>query len=43
MAQLRGYSAKATLTTHDAVTSILTQGSAVYGFALTRPSVSPCH
>jgi hypothetical protein len=26
-----------------AVTSILTQGSAVYGFALTRPSVSPCH
>ncbi len=38
-----GYSASSTLTTHDAVTSILTQGSAVYGFALTRPSVSPCH
>ena len=38
-----GYSAKATRTTPDAVTSILTQGSAVYGFALTRPSVSPCH
>jgi hypothetical protein len=26
----------------QAVTSILTQGAAVYGFALTRPSVSPC-
>ena len=26
-----------------AVASILTQGAAVYGFALTRPSVSPCH
>ncbi len=38
-----GYSASSTLTTRDAVTSILTQGSAVYGFALTRPSVSPCH
>ncbi len=38
-----GYSAKATRTTPNAVTSILTQGAAVYGFALTRPSVSPCH
>jgi hypothetical protein len=38
-----GYSAKSTRTTSDAVTSILTQGAAVYGFALTRPSVSPCH
>jgi hypothetical protein len=37
-----GYSAKSTKTTPNAVTSILTQGSAVYGFALTRPSVSPC-
>jgi hypothetical protein len=37
-----GYSAKSTETTPNAVTSILTQGSAVYGFALTRPSVSPC-
>jgi hypothetical protein len=37
-----GYSAKTTKTTPDAVTSILTQGAAVYGFALTRPSVSPC-
>jgi hypothetical protein len=38
-----GYSAKPTAKTGNAVTSILTQGSAVYGFALTRPSVSPCH
>jgi hypothetical protein len=38
-----GYSAKPTAKSSDAVTSILTQGSAVYGFALTRPSVSPCH
>ncbi len=37
-----GYSAKSTETTPNAVTSILTQGAAVYGFALTRPSVSPC-
>ncbi len=37
-----GFSAKSTRTTPDAVTSILTQGAAVYGFALTRPSVSPC-
>ena len=37
-----GYSAKSTMTTPDAVTSILTHGSSVYGFALTRPSVSPC-
>ena len=37
-----GYSAKSTMTTPNAVTSILTHGSAVYGFALTRPSVSPC-
>jgi hypothetical protein len=37
-----GYSAKSTRTTPDAVTSILTQGASVYGFALTRPSVSPC-
>lgn len=37
-----GYSAEATRTGTDAVTSILTQGAAVYGFALTRPSVSPC-
>lgn len=37
-----GYSASSTRTTPNAVTSILTQGSAVYGFALTRPSVSPC-
>jgi len=37
-----GYSAKSTRTAHNAVTSILTQGSAVYGFALTRPSISPC-
>jgi hypothetical protein len=38
-----GYSAKPTQVTSQAVTSILTQGAAVYGFALTRPSVSPCH
>jgi hypothetical protein len=38
-----GYSAKSAPTTGNAVTSILTQGQAVYGFALTRPSVSPCH
>jgi hypothetical protein len=38
-----GYSAKPTQVSKAAVTSILTQGSAVYGFALTRPSVSPCH
>ncbi|HEX4518596.1 MAG TPA: hypothetical protein VH063_03340 [Gaiellaceae bacterium] len=38
-----GYSANSTRTTANAVTSILTQGAAVYGFALTRPSVSPCH
>jgi hypothetical protein len=37
-----GYSAKATPTGANAVTSILTQGASVYGFALTRPSVSPC-
>ncbi|HEY4348894.1 MAG TPA: hypothetical protein VGM80_15025 [Gaiellaceae bacterium] len=36
-----GYSAKATRT-GTSVTSILTQGASVYGFALTRPSVSPC-
>ncbi len=38
-----GYSAKATPNGNGAVTSILTQGPSVYGFALTRPSVSPCH
>ena len=38
-----GYSAKATPNGHGAVTSILTLGPSVYGFALTRPSVSPCH
>jgi hypothetical protein len=37
-----GYSAKPTEVSKAAVTSILTQGAAVYGFALTRPSVSPC-
>jgi hypothetical protein len=37
-----GYSAKPTEVSKVAVTSILTQGAAVYGFALTRPSVSPC-
>jgi len=38
-----GYSAKSAPTTGNAVTSILTQGESVYGFALTRPSISPCH
>jgi hypothetical protein len=38
-----GYSAKATPNGNGAVTSILTLGLSVYGFALTRPSVSPCH
>ena len=38
-----GYSAKATPNGNGAVTSILTLGPSVYGFALTRPSVSPCH
>ncbi len=38
-----GYSAKPEARSGTAVTSILTQGAAVYGFALTRPSVSPCH
>ncbi len=38
-----GYSAQLTHSSGDSVTSILTQGAAVYGFALTRPSVSPCH
>jgi hypothetical protein len=38
-----GYSAKPATRSGTAVASILTQGSAVYGFALTRPSVSPCH
>ena len=38
-----GYSAKATPNGNGAVTSILTLGASVYGFALTRPSVSPCH
>src|SRR5262249_4664666 len=37
-----GYSAKPTAVSKASVTSILTQGAAVYGFALTRPSVSPC-
>jgi hypothetical protein len=35
------YGAKST-STADAVTSILTIGQSVYGFALTRPSESPC-
>jgi hypothetical protein len=38
-----GYSAKPAISSGTAVASILTQGAAVYGFALTRPSVSPCH
>jgi hypothetical protein len=38
-----GYSAKPATRSGTAVASILTQGAAVYGFALTRPSVSPCH
>jgi hypothetical protein len=38
-----GYSAKPAKRSGTAVASILTQGAAVYGFALTRPSVSPCH
>jgi len=38
-----GYSAKPAQRSGTAVASILTQGAAVYGFALTRPSVSPCH
>jgi hypothetical protein len=38
-----GYSAEPTQVSTAAVTSILRQGAAVYGFALTRPSVSPCH
>jgi hypothetical protein len=38
-----GYSAKPATRSGSAVASILTQGAAVYGFALTRPSVSPCH
>jgi hypothetical protein len=38
-----GYSAQLTSASSSSVTSILTQGPAVYGFALTRPSVSPCH
>jgi hypothetical protein len=38
-----GYSAKPATRSVTAVASILTQGAAVYGFALTRPSVSPCH
>lgn len=37
-----GFSAKSTRTSPDAVTSILTQGAVVDGFALTRPSISPC-
>jgi hypothetical protein len=37
-----GFSAKSAPTTGNAVTSILTQGQSVYGFALTRPSISPC-
>jgi hypothetical protein len=38
-----GYSAQLTSSSSSSVTSILTQGASVYGFALTRPSVSPCH
>jgi hypothetical protein len=38
-----GYGAKPAARSGSAVASILTQGAAVYGFALTRPSVSPCH
>ncbi len=38
-----GYGAQTTRSSKSAVTSILTQGAAVYGFALTRPSISPCH
>jgi hypothetical protein len=38
-----GYSAKPAKRSGTAVASILTQGAAVYGFALTRPGVSPCH
>jgi hypothetical protein len=38
-----GYGAKSTRSSSGAVTSILTQGASVYGFALTAPSVSPCH
>jgi hypothetical protein len=38
-----GYGAKSVRSSSGAVTSILTQGASVYGFALTAPSVSPCH
>ena len=38
-----GYSAKPAARSGTAVASILTQGAAVYGFSLTRPSISPCH
>ena len=38
-----GYGAKSIRSSNGAVTSILTQGASVYGFALTAPSVSPCH
>jgi hypothetical protein len=38
-----GYGAKSTRSASGAVTSLLTQGASVYGFALTAPSVSPCH
>ncbi len=37
-----GYGAKS-MRDGDTVTSILTQGLAVYGFALTRPSEPVCH
>ncbi len=37
-----GFAARSSEPAHGAVTSILTQGAAVYGFALTRPSISPC-
>ena len=38
-----GYSAKVHAASGNAVTSILTIGPTVYGFALTRPNESHCH
>jgi hypothetical protein len=37
-----GYGAHSSAPQNGAVTSILTNGEAVYGFELSRPSVSPC-
>jgi hypothetical protein len=38
-----GYSAKVHAASRNVVTSILTIGPTVYGFALTRPNESVCH